>query len=209
MAFTDLIDSVPSYGVFRTGQILSGQPSPSGVVRQLDRWCKSGRLLQLRRGVYALTGPYAKQSPHPFLVSNILKRASYVSLQSALAHYGMIPEYVPTTTSVTTGRPETFTTPLGRFQYRHVSTRLFNDFREIEITAGQPVRIASPRKALVDLLYLTPRSDSDAFLRELRVLPDASLSDLSVLVTAAEASASKKVLRAVRRLMAIWREETT
>jgi hypothetical protein len=137
----------------------------------------------------------------------MLNRASYVSLQSALSHYGMIPEYVPTTTGVTTGRPGGFETPLGRFQYRHVAKPLFHGFREVEIAGGQPVLIASPAKALVDLLYLTAGSDDAALLRELRVSPHPTFSDPAVLQLAAEASGSKKVLHAVRRLQSIWQEE--
>jgi predicted transcriptional regulator of viral defense system len=84
---------VPSCGVFRTGQILSGERSPGNIRRQLDRWMKSGRVLQLRRGVYVLAEPYAKTHVHPYTAANALRKASYVSLHSALAHYGMIPEY--------------------------------------------------------------------------------------------------------------------
>jgi predicted transcriptional regulator of viral defense system len=69
------------------------------VRRQISRWVKVGRLHQLRRGLYALAPPYQKIVPHPFLVANRLVQGSYVSLQSALAHYGMIPEYVPVTYS--------------------------------------------------------------------------------------------------------------
>ncbi len=208
MRFNDLISHVPSHGVFRTGQILSGQAKPASVGRQLDRWCKSGRVLQLRRGVYAIEAKYARQSPHPFLVANILKRASYVSLQSALSHYGMIPEYVPTTTSITTGRPERLQAPLGRFEYRHIAKRLFTGFHEIDISPDMPVLIASPEKALIDLLYLTPNSDKDALLRELRVTPHPSFANETVLLAAADAGASGKVIRAVKRLLAIWQEET-
>jgi hypothetical protein len=207
MKHADLTKILPLHGVFRTGQIISGQAKPANVTRQMDRWRKTGRLLQLRRGVYALPEPYVKESPHPFLVANILKRASYVSLQSALAHYGMIPEFVPTTTSVTTGRPETLNTPLGRFQYRHVSMRLFNGFHETELATDQPVLIATPEKALIDLLYLTPGSDDASFLRELRVSPHESFSGPEVLTAGAEASSSQKVRRAVKQLLAIWQEE--
>lgn len=207
MKFDDLVRLVAPHGVFRRGQILSGQANAATVERQLDRWRKSGRLLQLRRGVYALCEPYANLSPHPFLVANMLKRASYVSLQSALSHYGMIPEYVPVTTSVTTGRPETLETPLGRFSYRHVSNRVFSRFREIELAPGQSALLAPPEKALVDLLYLTPQSDSEAYLRELRIMPHTSFGDADVLLSAAAAVASKKVVRAVTCLLDIWREE--
>jgi len=85
--------------------------------------------------------------------------------------------------------------------------RLFHGFREIEIAAGQPVLMASPAKALIDLLYLTPGSDDDALLRELRVSPHASFADRAILLTAVEASSSRKVLRAVKHLLTIWQEE--
>lgn len=207
MKFEEMLLCIPPHGVFRTGQLLAGKGKATSVGRQLDRWCKSGRVLQLRRGVYAVEAIYAKHLPHPFLVANILKRASYVSLQSALSYYGMIPEYVPTTTSVTTERPERFDTPLGRFEFRHTAKHLFTGFHEIEIAPELAARIASPEKALVDLLYLTPHSDDDALLRELRVTPHPSFSNKEVLPNAATASASKKVIRAVERLVGIWEEE--
>ena len=53
--------------------------------RQLDRWVKSGRLIQLRRGVYSVAPPYQADAPHPFLLANHLRKSSYVSLQSALS----------------------------------------------------------------------------------------------------------------------------
>ena len=37
--------------------------------------------------------PYRKIKPEPFCIANSLKSASYVSLQSALAWYGLIPEF--------------------------------------------------------------------------------------------------------------------
>lgn len=114
MDIEELSHLVQPGGIFRTGQILAGQHSPQDVRRQIDRWVKSGRVLKLRRGVYMLTKPYVGEAAHPFAVANALKKASYVSLQSALAHYGMIPEHVPVTTSVTTGRPEEVGTQLGR-----------------------------------------------------------------------------------------------
>jgi len=48
---------------------------------------------------------YYKVKPHPFVVANRMVRGSYVSCQSALAHYGLIPEHVPVVTSITTARP--------------------------------------------------------------------------------------------------------
>jgi predicted transcriptional regulator of viral defense system len=206
MKLDDLAAKVPPYGVFRTGQILSGEQSPANVRRQLNRWVKRGRVIQLRRGVYVLAEPYAKTTVHPFMAANALRNVSYVSLQSALAHYGMIPEYVPVTTSVTTGRPEELSTPIGRFQFRHVSTPLLYGFGEVEIARNQVVLLASPQKALVDLLYLTPHSDRSDYLRELR-LERPEYFDLDALYVTVEHGRSAKVERAVRRLIELWEDE--
>ena len=192
MKIEELSYRVSKSGLFRTGQILSGSKQPANVRRQLDRWVKSGRILQLRRGVYVLQKPYASSDLHPFVIANALKKASYVSLQSALAHYGMIPEYVPVTTSMTTGRPEELDTSIGRFQFRHISTNRFFGFSEMEVAPGQPVLIASPAKALVDLLYLTPHSDNPDYLRELRLHKPEGF-DRDILDRVVEKQGSSKV----------------
>ena len=207
MKIGELSAKVAPGGVFRTGQILSGQHSPANVRRQLDRWVKSGRVLKLRRGVYVLRELYASAGVHPFAAANALKKASYISLQSALSHYGMIPEYVPVTTSVTTGRPEELATPIGRFQFQHVSTRLFFGFAEVQVSRDQQALLASPQKALIDLLYLTPHSDQVEYLRELRIARPERF-DLGGLRADVERSGSAKVERAVRRLLALWEEES-
>lgn len=108
MKFDSLLSQLPPTGLFRTGDILAGESDAKAVRRQLDRWVKSGKVAQLRRGVYQLQKPYCASPPHPFLTANFLRRASYVSLQSALSHYGMIPEHVPVVTSITGGRSEGF-----------------------------------------------------------------------------------------------------
>lgn len=206
MKIEELASRLPPTGLFRTGLILSGQPNPASVLRQLDRWQKRGRILQLRRGVYVFQKRPAASGIHPFAAANALKKASYVSLQSALAHYGMIPEYVPVTTSVTTGRPEELETPIGRFEFRHTAPSRFFGFVETEIAPDQPALIATPQKALVDLLYLTPHSDDRDYLRELRIERPEGF-DLGALAAAVERQGSDKVARAVTRLIQLWEEQ--
>ena len=106
MKLASLLAIVGDQPVFETGFLLAGDVDPADLRRQLSRWVTSGHLVQLRRGLYALAPPYRKTEPHPFLVANRLVRGSYVSLQSALAHHGLIPEHVSVTTSVTSGRPQ-------------------------------------------------------------------------------------------------------
>ena len=102
MEFTELVEIIGDEPVFDTGLLIAGDSTPRDIQRQLSRWTKTGKIYQLRRGLYCLAPPFQKVKPHPFLVANRLLPASYVSLQSALAYYGLIPEYAPLTTSVTT-----------------------------------------------------------------------------------------------------------
>lgn len=203
MNFPSLLEKLPSTGLFRTGDILAGQKKPQVVRRQLDRWVKSGKIIRLRREVYLLNKPYRDSHPHPFLTANLLRRSSYVSLQSALSYYGMIPEHVPVVTSVTGGRPEEVHTLLGKFEFRHVLSRNFFGFGEKEVAVNQTAWIATPEKALADLLYLTPRSDQADYLDGLRLDVPSSF-DKEALMNAAGIMRSSKVRRGVAVLLKLW-----
>jgi len=195
MNYGELLNITRNNPVFSSSFLLAGRGAANSVRRQLDRWVKSGRILQLRRGVYAVAPPYQAEAPHPFLVANHLRKPSYVSMQSALSYYGMIPESVPATTSVTTGRPEELHTPIGRYVFRHVKKTAFFGYNQKEISQGRSVFLASPEKALLDLLYLTPGSDSPEYLEELRFEP-MDLFDWEAFRRHAERLKSRKLKRA-------------
>lgn len=180
MDFGRLLHIVGDEPVFETGLLLAGREDPSDVRRQLSRWTRAGRLFQLRRGLYALAPPYRKAKPHPFVIANRMVRGSYVSLQSALAHHGLIPESVPVTTSVTGRRPARWETPLGVYEFRHVKTELLRGYRLMELGGGGRAFVATPEKALLDLIHLQPGGDSPDYLRELRLqnLDRLNLDDL-------------------------------
>jgi len=200
MKWEELLRITREMPVFSSPFLLAGRESVNGVRRQLDRWVKSGRVVQLRRGVYAVSPPYRTESPHPFLVANHLRKPSYVSLQSALSHYGVIPESVPVTTSITMSRPEELQTPLGRFLFRHVKKSVFFGYSQTEISQGLPVFLALPEKALLDLLYLTPGSDSPAYLEELRFEPTDHF-DWQAFQKHAERIGGRKLNRAVKFIL--------
>jgi hypothetical protein len=193
MDFAELVEIVGDEPVFETGLLLAGRVKPADVRRQLSRWTKAGRLYQLRRGLYALAPPFQKSKPHPFLVANRMLPGTYVSLQSALAFYGLIPEHVPVVTSVTTARPGRWQTPLGSYDFRHIKTDLFRGYRLSEVGPRQRAFIATPEKALLDLVYLEPGADSPDYLAELRL---QQLSRLELAVLQSEAAASPKLRRA-------------
>jgi len=199
MKFEELLNISSGEPVFETGLLLAGDVKPADVRKQLSRWVSTGKIYKLRRGLYALAPPHLKVKPHPFLVANRLVPASYVSLQSALAYYGLIPEYVPVTTSVTTWRAGRWDTPLGVFLYRHFQKSNLTGYRLIDLGDGQHALLATPEKALLDLIYLTPGGDSPDFLTGLRLQNLDSLN-LKGMRDLTARLGSKKLVRAVERI---------
>jgi predicted transcriptional regulator of viral defense system len=169
MKWQALLELVSDEPVFSSSLLLSGNVSVQQVRLQLSRWVKDGRLIQLRRGLYALAPVWRKAEAHPFLIANRLQRGSYVSAQSALAFHGIIPEHVPVVTSLGPGRPETVQNLLGAFQFNHLARQLIFGYSQIEVASAQLAFVASPEKALLDLIYLTPGADSEEYLRQLRL----------------------------------------
>ncbi len=202
MKFSELLKITGDLPLFRTGLLLAGDVDPGDVRRQLSRWTTAGKLIQLRRGLYALAPPYQKVKPHPFLIANRLVAASYVSLSAALAYYGLIPEYVPVTTSVTTGRPGTFETPLGRYEFHHLKLSRFYGYRLLEVETGQQAFVALPEKALLDQLYLQTGGDALPYLRSLR-LQNLPRLDVELLQQLVERAASPKLERAAANILTL------
>ncbi|MBM3126269.1 MAG: hypothetical protein FJZ87_14575 [Chloroflexi bacterium] len=206
MEFSRLLEIVGEEPVFETALLLAGEVDVRDVRRQLSRWMRAGKVAQLRRGVYTLAPPYRKAKPHPFLLANRMARGSYVSAQSALAHYGLIPEAAPVTVSVTTGRPGRWETPFGRFEFRHIKPALFYGHRLAGLGGGQEAFLASPEKALLDLVHLHPGADSTEALRALR-LQNLERLDVQELLRLAEQSGFPKWKRAARRVAELAQEE--
>ena len=206
MKFENLVEWVGAEPVFETGLLLAGNIDPMEVRKQLSRWTAGGKIYQLRRGLYALAAPYQKVKTHPFLVANRLVAGSYVSLQSALAYYDLIPEYVPVTTSVTTGRPARAQTPVGDYLYRHVQVDWFHSYVSIMLVDNQAAYIATPEKALLDLVYLEPGSDTLAYLQELR-LQNLERLDLSKIQQIVQSAHKPKLARAYPIIVQLVEEE--
>lgn len=139
-------------------------------------------------------------------MSNRLVRPSYVSLQSALAHHGWIPEGVPVTTAVTTGRPGRRYAPLGDLLYRHMGAALLFGYEKEEVAPGQRALVATPEKALLDLVYLTPSGDRQEYLSGLR-LQGLDRLDRERLAALASRFCGPKARRAARAVVRLADEE--
>jgi predicted transcriptional regulator of viral defense system len=206
MDFETLLQILGDEVVFETGLLLAGDIDPTGVHRQLSRWVSQGRVHQMRRGLYALAPPYRKVNPHPFRVANRMVVGSYVSCQSALAYYDLIPEYAPTVVSVAASRPNRWDTSLGRFIFRHIKSDYIDGYRLTDLGGGQDAFVATPEKAILDLVYLTPRGDSQEYLSELR-LQNLEMLDEERLEQAAKIFGRPKLERATNAVRELIRSE--
>ncbi len=204
MKFVSLLEKVSDLPVF-TVRFLAAGENLAQIRLQINRWVKDGKIIRLHKGLYTLAEPYRKVTSEPFSIANSLKQASYVSLHSALSRYAMIPEFVPAVTSITTGRPQTIETPLGRFEFRHVSKKYFWGYRQVELKFGQTAFIAYPEKALLDLIYLTGGGEKIEFIEELR-LQNFEQIDRAVLHEFVERFQSPKLNRALDNIEKILDE---
>lgn len=127
---------------------------PNDKVSELVR---SGELISLRRGLY-IPGPDTDlPSPDAFLIGNHMRGPSYISLESAMSYWGMIPERVFEISSVTLKSTKLYDTPIGRFSYRRVASPYYSfGIQRVELAPQQMAMVASREKALCDKIVLSP-----------------------------------------------------
>ncbi len=175
MKYIELIEKVSKIGIIRP-QDIPFLGKPSTLRPQLSKWKKQGKLIELRKGFYLLSSEI-KPFPPLFYLSNILLFPSYVSLQSALSYYGLIPEAVFSVTAVSTRRTRTFSTPIGVFTFRKIKQELFCGYTKVKF-GDFNVLLATPEKALLDTIYITHQSQESLRLQNLEILDKDKLEEM-------------------------------
>jgi hypothetical protein len=122
-------------------------PYYKAPLKALESLSRRGILMRLRRGHYALVDSF-----DPLVAANLIYGPSYISFETALAHYGLIPEATELYISVVDGRPTEMQTPAGIYSYISQSRSLFALGRDLEITPNRALSIASREKALLDTI---------------------------------------------------------
>lgn len=203
MYFQQISSQLAHLPLFESGHLYAGANNQQQVQRQLADWVRAGKVVQLRRGLYTLADEYQLEHPHSYVIANHIVKGSYVSLHAALSYYDLIPEHVAVVTSVTTGRPGTWQNPFGHFSYQHIQDKLFFGFDYRQMTQTQWAYIATPEKALLDLIYLTPEADSEAYIRALRLqnLEQINVERLSGYVEWADKPKLKRALAHIRQVI--------
>ena len=117
---------------------------------QLHSWKQKGYIASVKRGMYVMQG----DAMDIMLLANEMND-SYISLESALSYYQMIPEITLSITSVSKKNKESISNIFGDFLYSKISSKLFCGFtlRESSLYPGRFIRIAEKEKALFDLVY--------------------------------------------------------
>lgn len=173
LEFSKKFQSVP---VFSTRDIEMFFP---GFEREnLLNWQKKGALLRIRNGWYSLSEGI-QTLEHAYFTANKIYAPSYLSLESALAHYGWIPEAVFTFTSVSTLKTKVFDTPKGRFRYSTVKPSLFFGYKILSVE-GRGIKMAEPEKALLDFLYFHPKAEEEADFEAYRFNLTQMRADLDI-----------------------------
>ena len=169
------------------------------------RWVKRGLIIRLRNGVY--TFPEYKTLPHyQYYFANIIYKPSYISLQTALAFYGLVPESVLQITSVTTLKTESFVNDIGEFSYKTIKKNLMFGYLPKEIGDDKRFMIAIPEKAIIDFLHLYPEYNTKENLLDLRFDEDL-LNDMinkDLLIELAEKTKIKALIRRIKLLIKVY-----
>jgi len=188
---------------FNTEPVYAWQPSFDR--NNLWRWTKKGLLIRLRQGWF--TFPEYKSKPEFALYfANRIYTPSYISLHSALAFYGMIPEAVVQITSVTPLKTAFFRNFVGEYSYKTIKQELMFGYTLKTLTGNLSLRIADPEKAILDLLYLYPELNTEQNFEDLRLDEDFLHSELNmnVLLDYAKRFYSKVLILRVERLISAY-----
>ena len=131
--------------------ILTDYKSVNTKIHALE---KEGELIRLKKGLYVVSPKVTGQELLPELIANHLYGPSYVSMESALRYYGLIPERVYAVRSMTVKHNREFKNDVGLFTYREVADEYF----AVGVTQSKtdaPFLIALPEKALCDTIIYT------------------------------------------------------
>lgn len=164
MRYQEFREKLKKFIVFTLTDIRKIEPNFYGP--RLHEWQQKGYIKKLRRGYYMFSGTPINE-PALFLLANRLYAPSYVSFETALSYYGLIPEGVYAVTSATTRKTAAFKTPLAEFSYRTIKAPLFFGYR-LEAYGGERYKIAEIEKVVLDYLYFNPHISQAADFYEWR-----------------------------------------
>ena len=154
METLEQLGAVPAdHSVLRT--LFSEYKFPKNKITSLEN---EGKLIRLKKGMYVVSPNVSGELLSVELIANHLYGPSYVSMESALRYYGLIPEKVFTVRSATTNRSKKFENSIASFQYTSVNKEYYSiGIVQKKVNDKYTFLIASPEKALCDMIVSTTR----------------------------------------------------
>ncbi len=175
MTYQEFYRQWHSFACFSTQQVKAIYPAFNRC--NYLQWQRNGYIVSLRKGWYAFAD-YRQQPDYARYFAGKIYAPSYISLHSALSFYGIIPEQVVEITCVTTRKTASFTNAFASYSYQTVRSSLFWGYTPMTLSDGKVYYMATPEKALLDLLYLYPQYQTEADMVELRLDEDWLSADL-------------------------------
>lgn len=164
MKFIQFKDALKDFTVFSLNDIKLIDPHFHR--RRLIEWQEKGYIKKVANGRYIFSDLTIDENAL-FEIANRLYSPSYVSLESALSYYQIIPEAVYGITSVSTRRTYSYSTQLGKFQYRTIKPSIFFGYQIVTFNS-KAFKIADMEKAVLDFFYLHPNLKSESDIISLR-----------------------------------------
>jgi len=143
--------------------------------RRLSEWQKKGYIKKIIKGYYLFSDLDIDESTL-LAIANKIYKPSYISFETAMSYYRLIPESIYMITSASTRRTSLFETPMARFSYRTIKPSLF--FGYSLLTGG--IKMAFVEKALLDYLYINPAVRTADDFASLRINREEMLSRVSM-----------------------------
>jgi len=138
--------------------------------RRLNEWQEKGYIKKIIRGYYVFSDLEIDENVL-FEIGNRIYRPSYISFETALSYYHLIPESVYGISAASTRRTYAFKTTIAEFQYRTIKPDLFFGYDLVNYN-DKYIKIASMEKAILDYFYLNPHLKRRSDFASLRINRD-------------------------------------
>ncbi|USN47621.1 MAG: hypothetical protein H6626_00590 [Pseudobdellovibrionaceae bacterium] len=152
----DKIEALYSHGglVYHTGDLanLWGVTNENTLYTTIKRYCQKGVLHRIQKGMYSIKPLHQLD---PWLIGvKALHRYAYVSTETVLVEAGVITQIQPYITIVSSLSTE-FEIAGHHYKCRQLQDRYL--YQSVGIEARNGVNVATPQRALSDLLYFNPQ----------------------------------------------------
>jgi len=141
--------NISIFSIREFSQIFDAKPATARAFLARNSKKEGSHIIALEKGIYA----FSINPPTKFEIANKLYQPSYISFESALSHYGIIPETVYTITSVTTKKSKELSAQNSSFKYYKIKKNLFFGYRPQKIN-NKTIIMAEAEKALLDYIYI-------------------------------------------------------